>query len=189
MPRRFVVLQRFSFFSVSLSMKKNVLKIGVLLVLLCAATLSAQTAPLKNATIAFEFVAKEVTGTIAGFKSNSKIDLNDLANSFFEGSVAVETLDTNNGLRNWSLKSGKYFDESDYPRIYFKSSEVTQRGDTYLVKGVLTLKGTKKPMTITFKKDGAALAGTAELYTSDFDINIKKKREDNLVKITFRFGL
>ena len=150
---------------------------------------TAQKAKISNAVIEFEFVDKEVKGTISGFESTSKIDWDNMANSFFEGSVAVETLDTNNGLRNWSLKSGKYFDKSDYPRIYFKSTEITHEGKNYLVKGILSLKGIKKPLVIIFKRNGAALVGTTELYTYDFDIKIKKKREDNLVKITFRFEL
>lgn len=149
----------------------------------------AQETKITNATIEFEFVDKGVKGTIAGFQSTSKIDWNNMANSFFEGSVAVETLDTNNGLRNWSLKSGKYFDKSDYPRIYFNSSEITKVDNTYLVQGDLTLKGIKKPLTITFEKEGNQLIGKTELYTYDFDIKIKKKREDNLVTVIFRFEL
>ncbi|MDT0607626.1 YceI family protein [Croceitalea rosinachiae] len=150
-------------------------------------TIQAQQSNIRKGAISFEFVNKEVKGTISGFESKSRIDWNQLENSYFEGSVAVETLDTNNGLRNWSLKSGKYFDKNDYPRIHFKSSEINQNGIDYVVKGVLTLKGIKKPLVIEFKRDGDTLVGSAELYSYDFDIKIKKKREDNLVKITFRF--
>ncbi|MDT0539770.1 YceI family protein [Croceitalea sp. P059] len=151
--------------------------------------LSAQNSTIQKASIDFVFVDKDVKGSISGFKSTSKIDWNNLDNSFFEGSVAVETLDTNSGLRNWSLKSGKYFDKSDYPRIYFKSSKITQKDQQYLVEGTLTIKDIKKPITITLKQDGNQLIGTTSLYSYDYDIKIKKKREENLVKVTFRFEL
>lgn len=161
----------------------------LLLVFTYCATISAQHSTIQKASIEFIFVDKNVKGTISGFESTSKIDWNDLENSFFEGSVAVETLDTNSGLRNWSLKSGKYFDKSDYPRLYFKSSKITQQDQQYLVEGVLTIKGIKKPITIIFKQDGNQLIGTTSLYSYDYDIKIKKKREENLVNITFRFVL
>lgn len=161
----------------------------LLLVFVYSASISAQQSTIQKASIDFVFVDKDVKGTISGFESTSKIDWNDLENSFFEGSVAVETLDTNSGLRNWSLKSGKYFDKGDYPRLYFKSSKITQQDQQYLVEGVLTIKGIKKPITITFKQDGNQLIGTTSLYSYDYDIKIKKKREENLVNVTFRFVL
>ena len=152
-------------------------------------TLTAQNTTIKSAEITFEFVSKGVDGTIAGFTSASTIDFDNLENTVLKGSVAVETLDTNNGLRYWSLKGRKYFNEDSYPKIYFESTAIIQEAETYKVKGTLTLKGTKKPLTITFTKNGNTLIGKASLYTSDFGINIKKKREDNLVKVTFRFVL
>jgi len=159
----------------------------LLLVFAYGVTISAQHSAIQKATIDFVFVDKDVKGTISGFESTSKIDWNDLENSFFEGSVAVETLDTNSGLRNWSLKSRKYFNESDYPRIYFKSTSVVVQANQFIVKGTLTFKGIEKPLTITFDKTDSGLMGKAELYTYDFGIKIKKERTDNLVKITFRF--
>ncbi|WP_350285771.1 YceI family protein [uncultured Croceitalea sp.] len=164
---------------------------NILLIAWLATTLSltAQNKAIKSAEVTFEFVAKGVDGTIAGFTSASTIDFDNLQNSVFKGAVAVETLDTDNGLRNWSLKGRKYFNEDSYPKISFESTTITQKDDTYKVQGTLTLKGTKKPLTITFTKNGNTLVGKASLYTSDFGINIKKKREDNLVKITFRFVL
>ena len=148
---------------------------------------TAQESDFDKAVISFEFVAKKVKGTISGFTSNSRIDWEQLGNSYFEGSVATKTLDTDNGLRNWSLKSRKYFNKNAYPRIYFKSNKVTQQGSELVVEGTLTLKGIKKPWTIVFKKDVDGILGTATLYSYDFGIKIKKKREDNLVKVTFKF--
>ena len=52
-----------------------------------------------------------------------------LENSIFKGSVDSKTLDTNNGLRNWSLRSGKYFDVDDHPKITFESKEISKKGD------------------------------------------------------------
>ncbi len=152
-------------------------------------TLLAQQYVFDDATITFEFVSKNTKGSIAGFSSQSDLDFSDLESSVLQGSVEVATLDTNNGLRNWSLKSRKYFNEDAYPKIYFKSTTITANNDAWVVKGLVTIKGVEKPLTINFNKTGNKLVGICQLYTSDFGINIKKKREDNLVKIRMEFSL
>lgn len=150
---------------------------------------SSAQVTVSKAEISFEFISKGVKGTIEGFESTSMIDFDNLENATFEGSVAVKTLDTNNGLRNWSLRSGKYFDADDFPRIQFKSTSVSQKNNSYVVNGDLTLKGITKPITIDFMKKGNQLKGTTAIYSYDYGIKIKKKREDNLVKITLVFDL
>ncbi|WP_350291883.1 YceI family protein [uncultured Croceitalea sp.] len=146
-------------------------------------------ATVSKAEISFEFVSKGVKGTIEGFESTSRIDFDNPENSTFEGSVGVKTLDTNNGLRNWSLRSGKYFDADDFPRIQFKSTSVSQKDASLVVIGDLTLKGITKPITIDFIKKGNQLKGSTAIYSYDYGIKIKKKREDNLVNITLLFNL
>lgn len=151
-------------------------------------SINAQTT-ITKAEISYEFVSKDVKGTIEGFESTSSIDFDNPENSIFKGAVAVETLDTNNGIRNWSLKSRKYFNSSDHPKISFESTAVIENENDISVKGNLTLKGITKPITIIFSKKGNQLRGLFEVYSSDFGINIKKKREDNLVKVTLLFNL
>ncbi|UII79479.1 YceI family protein [Flagellimonas sp. CMM7] len=150
---------------------------------------NGQKTKIKSAQISFEFVSKKVKGTISGFKSESSIDVGNLENSIFKGSVSSETLDTNSGLRNWSLKSGKYFDADDYPKISFKSNKVKLEGEKLVVNGELTIKETLKPITITFTRKENQLIGTTSLYSIDYGIKIKKKREDNLVKIKMVFDI
>lgn len=150
---------------------------------------SGQNTSIKSAQISFEFVSKNVKGTISGFESESSIDLGNLESSIFKGSVSSETLDTNSGLRNWSLKSGKYFDADDYPKISFESNVVRLEGEKLVVKGILTIKETSKQVTITFIRKENQLIGTTSLYSIDYGIKIKKKREDNLVKVKMVFDI
>ncbi|SNY99992.1 YceI family protein [Flagellimonas pacifica] len=149
----------------------------------------AQEARIAKAEISFEFVSKKVNGTITGFESTSSIDWEHPENSLLQGSVLSKTLDTNNGLRNWSLRSGKYFDVDDYPRITFKSKQIIVKDEKWIVKGNLVIKETTKPITITFIRKQNQLIGTTELYSIDYGIKIKKKREDNLVKIKMMFDI
>ena len=154
----------------------------LLFFLLSIQLLNAQQS-ISSARIEFVFVSKGVDGTIEGFQSSSEVILEELTSSRFEGSVEVSTLKTGNFLRDWNLKSGKYFDEETYPRITFKSSEVSAIETGFKVIGTITIKGISKKLVWFFEKDGNTLRGAATLFSSDFNINIKKGREDNKVEI------
>lgn len=154
----------------------------LLFFLLSIQLLNAQQS-ISSARIEFVFVSKDVDGTIEGFQSSSEIIPEDLTSSKFEGSVAVGTIKTGNFLRDWNLKSGRYFDEEPYPVITFKSSEVSVNEDGLKVIGTITIKGISKKLTWFFERDGNTLRGAATLFSSDFNINIKKGREDNKVEI------
>ncbi|MEM9647211.1 MAG: YceI family protein [Bacteroidota bacterium] len=161
----------------------------LLLCSLSTAHLSAQEAKISSGDIRFEFVHNGVKGTFGGFKSASTINWDALDQSVFKGSVESKTISTRNGLRNWSLRSGKYFDVDDYPFISFESTKVEQQGANILVTGNLTIKSTTKTVTINFTREKNQLIGLFSLYSSDYGIKIKKKREDNLVRGRLVFGI
>lgn len=163
--------------------------LSLFFVLCQVAVVYAQQSSIATASITFEFPSKNVKGSIEGFESESQIDWDVPSNSIFKGSVQVATLDTNNGLRNWSLRGSRYFNAKTYPKIHFVSRKIRKTGNVWSVVGDLTLKGTTKTFTIDFEEDNGKLIGNARLYSSDFGINIKKNREDNLVKVKFEFEL
>ncbi len=144
----------------------------------------------SEAAISFVFVEKKVKGSISGFSSTSTIDTEDFSNSKFKGTVKVETLSTGNFLRDWSLKSSKYFDADKYPTLKFESNSIRKIENAYEVTGQLTIKETSKPVTFIFTKVENRLKGTATIYSADFDIQIlKKSREANKVEIQLAFNL
>lgn len=158
----------------------------ILLYTLALATVATgQQLKIASAEITFEFPSKKVTGSIEGFESTSSINEEHPDLSVFKGSVDAATLDTNNGLRNWSLRSSRYFNVKQYPKIIFESKQVRKSVEKWNVSGDVTLKGITRSLNITFIEQEGRLKGKASLYSSDFDITIKKKREDNLVKINF----
>lgn len=162
----------------------------VLLMLSSQCFIFAQDTTIKSAEISFTFVSEEVNGTLSGFESSSSIDLNDIENSKFKGSVTVETIDTGNSFRNWSLRRGKYFDANDYPKITFESSSIQATEKGFTVKGQLTIKSTTKPIIVNFIKTDTKLTGTTTLFSSDFGITISKKgKEKNKVDVKFIFQL
>lgn len=158
----------------------------ILLALLvtCHSAVSAQQKlTIEKAEIRFDFVSKDVQGSIGEFSAEIEYAPDQIEQSVFKGSVAVETINTGNFLRDWSLKKSKYFNEGTYPRILFESKEVNKISDGFEVQGNLTIKGITKKVTIHFKQGNTQLLGTFSLYSSDYDIDIKSKREDNLVNV------
>ena len=160
-----------------------------LLLLAVTGVVHAQQQHIQSAKITFEFPSKNVKGSIAGFESSTEIDWEHPENSTFKGKVAVRTLDTRNGLRNWHLRSSKYFAAKAHPNILFESTSVVKTNNGLIVNGKLTLKGITKTVTIRFKKQEQRLIGATTIYASDYNISIKKKREDNEVNIKFDFVL
>lgn len=143
----------------------------------------------SSAEITFVFLNNDVDGTIAGFSSSSTIDMNNLTNAVLKGSVDVATIDTDNSIRNWSLKREKYFDADTYPKITFESSSVQVDGNNITVVGQLTIKDITKKLTFKFTEKENQLVGTASLYSSDFGISIKSEREKNKVAMKIVLNL
>jgi polyisoprenoid-binding protein YceI len=81
-------------------------------------------------------------------------DKDNPSKSSVELSVQVESLDTHNSIRDWSVKSPDFFDAKQFPTMTFKSTKVEGIGDMLKVSGDLTIHGVTKPMTVDFKKGG-----------------------------------
>lgn len=160
-----------------------------LVLMLFQTTLVLAQKGISNGEITFTFVSKDVDGSISGFSSSSSIDPENLSASKFQGSVSVETLKTGNFLRDWSLKGKKYFNADAYPEIRFESTSTEPTVTGFRVKGLLTLKGNRKPLILEFTQRGNRLMGTTTLFSSDFGINIKKERQDNEVVVNFLLTL
>lgn len=162
---------------------------ALFITLLLPSLIFSQKRAIKSAEIRFNFVSKDVNGTLSGFNSSSRIDLENLAESEFEGSVSVATLKTGNFIRDWHLKKSKYFNADDYPKISFESTALSGTSNSFSVKGQLTLKGKTKSIAIDFNKKDDQLVGTTTLFSSDYGIHIYKERKDNEVVVKLIFEL
>jgi polyisoprenoid-binding protein YceI len=160
------------------------------LLLLCTSVLGMSQINTKDSKISFTFESKDVTGSIGGIQSQSEIDLSQLENSKIKGSVSVSSLETGNFLRDGHLMWEKYFNRSDYPRIYFESTAITAKGNaSYTILGNLNIKGISKPVTFTAVKTGGLIKISGTIYTSDWDITIDKERKNNKLTIVMDLQL
>ncbi|WP_298539917.1 YceI family protein [uncultured Aquimarina sp.] len=145
----------------------------------------------KNAKISFDFISEETNGTISGLDFKISFNPEDPDNAYFKGTALVNTLDTDNFLRDGHLMWEKFFYKKKHPKIAFESKEVVHFGDNnYKVIGDLTIKGITKEIIINFTLDITKnLLGKTTIYTSDFDVNIHDEREKNKLNIIFDFPI
>ena len=148
------------------------------------------TLAFSNVRTQFEFPSKKVSGTFEEHRFPNSVSLEQFNPENWMVSIPVESIRTGNGLRDWHLMSKKYFNRKGHPNILFTGKSLNRNGTTYELMGDLTIKGITKSITLNFKPlKGNSFRASASIYSSDFDILIKKKRDENLVTITVDFDL
>ena len=166
------------------------MKTTIALLLVCASFLLNNKINSTDSKITFTFDSEGVAGTIGDIQSQSEIDLTQIEESIIKGSVSVSSLKTGNFLRDGHLMWEKYFNRSDYPRIYFESNSIKENKDrTYKVEGNLTIKGISKPVTFLAVKKDNIINITGNIYTSDWNINIQKERTKNKATIAMKLKI
>ncbi|HEX8877418.1 MAG TPA: YceI family protein [Phycisphaerales bacterium] len=98
------------------------------------------------------------------------------------GSVDVKvdtgSIDTANEGRDKHLRSGEIFSATEFPTITFKSSSLKKTGEnTYEATGELTLRGTKKPLTVTITDTGRGV-GRGNKSVAGFETKFAIKRSE-----------
>lgn len=105
-----------------------------------------------------DHIYAKVRGRFTDFTGTVFFDPDNLKDSKISFEIKVKSVDTGISKRDKHLLSGDFFDASKYPLITFTSTSITKaEGDTYNVKGTLTIKGVSSdlmlPLTYGGKKD------------------------------------
>ena len=111
-------------------------------------------------------------GDFKGLKGSVIFDPKALSSSKFDVSVSATTIDTDNNLRDNSLRSDEYFDVKKYPEINIASTKISlaennQAGE-YLFTGNISIHGVKRGITFPFN---AELINGDYMFTGIFDLN------------------
>lgn len=157
----------------------------LIIISLLAPPLYAQkiTVDESKSVISFNFIDDDVEGNFNGFVFTGNVDLSDLQNSTFSGSVVTKTIDTHNWLRSRHLRSRKYFNARDFPKIKFNSNSISGVADGFQVTGTLQIKGIERTVIWNFTNDGKKLTGTTSVNTHDFDISLHNRKDRNKVTV------
>jgi polyisoprenoid-binding protein YceI len=137
----------------------------------------------ETASVSFVFEADNTKGTITGISASIAINPMKLGSSIVRGSALVGAIDTGNKMRNKHLQSEEYFNSAKYPTMSFTSSSITKDGEDYKANGTLTIKDVTKEVSFTLKEEGENMVFETTIYSSDFNIEVKKGREKNTVSV------
>lgn len=139
----------------------------------------------KENDYSVKFSTKGASGTLSGLKGTIAFDLTDLANSRFDVTVDVNTIDTGIGLKDKHAKAENFLDADNYPTIRFASSTITPSDGGFVATGQLTIKDVSKEVTIPFtfdeQGDEGVFRGTFELNRKDY--NLEKNKIGEIIQV------
>lgn len=132
-------------------MKSFVASIALLFTLTVA---QAQTWTLDKAHSRLGFtithlLISEVDGNFKTFDAKLTSEKADFSDAVFELTADINSINTDNEMRDGHLKGDKWFDAAKYPALTFKSTSFKKvDGKKYKLMGDLTMHGVTKPVTL-----------------------------------------
>jgi polyisoprenoid-binding protein YceI len=132
---------------------------------------------ITHSVISFKIKNLGITtnGTISGLQATAHFDPQNPGTAKIDASVDVNTINTDNSLRDSHLKDEDYFDVAQFPKITLKSVSIkNDGGDKYKGQFNLTIKNKTLPVTIPFtaikKGDVTVFNGTFTINRRDYDV-------------------
>lgn len=122
-------------------------------------------------------VISSVTGRFKKFEGTVESDKEDFSDARVHFSADVNSIDTGNEQRDGHLKSADFFDAANHPELSFVSTSITNKGNDYIIKGDLAIRGITKPVEL--KADFGGIQKDAYGNTvAGFEISGKINRKD-----------
>jgi polyisoprenoid-binding protein YceI len=173
-----------------LHMKNILIAIAFLIIGIGA---SAQTPNnISKSKISFELknLGIKTGGTIGGVQGTISFDAAKLANSKIDATADVNTINTDNSMRDEHLKKEDYFDVQKYPKISLSSVSFKKNNrNNYTGMFNLTIKGITKavevPFTYAETATGAYFKGSFKINRRDFKVGGNSMTMSDDVTIIF----
>jgi polyisoprenoid-binding protein YceI len=126
-------------------------------------------------------VISDVDGNFKSFDGTMESSKPDFSDAKITFTADVNSINTDNEMRDNHLKSDDFFNAAKYPQIKFVSTSFMPQGDNkYKLVGNLTIRDVTKPVTFDVKYGGTvvAMGGThagfkATATIDRFDYNLK----------------
>jgi polyisoprenoid-binding protein YceI len=126
-------------------------------------------------------MVSDVEGLFKSFDAKITSSASDFSDAVVEMTADVNSISTENEMRDKDLKGPNYFDAAKYPTLTFKSKTFKKvKDNTYKVTGDLTMHGVTKPVELDVlcrlgtnpqsKKTIAGFKITGKLNRKDFGI-------------------
>jgi polyisoprenoid-binding protein YceI len=134
-----------------------------------------------------QFKGTDAEGVFSSLKGNIQFDPKQPESSNFNFSVAVNSINTGNGMKNKHAVSPKWFDAEQFPNITFQSTSVAAKGDGYEVTGNMQIHGVTKSMTIPFQFNDRVFTSSFSVNRIDFGVGTMEgmsKKVSNKIDLT-----
>lgn len=136
----------------------------------------------NHSKLGFEVTHLLVTNVDGYFKSFD-INLTASKDDFTDASVTVtadiNSINTDNDMRDNDLKGDKWFDAAKFPTLSFKSTKMEKLdAKNYKLTGDLTIHGVTKPVTLIAKLNGTGTNPMSQKPVAGFKITGTIKRTD-----------
>ena len=95
-----------------------------------------------------------VTGRFTDFESEMISESDDFTDSQISFEANVDSITTSITDRDNHLKSADFFDVENYPKISFKSTEVTKTESGYQINGLISIHGVEKEVSLVGNYNG-----------------------------------
>ncbi len=123
-------------------------------------------------------VVSTVTGQFTSFSGTVESEKPDFSDAKISFEANVNSIDTKNEQRDGHLKSPDFFDAANYPLLTFTSASIMKKSENeYIVTGDITIRGTKKEITLNVTHNGTT-KGFGGVDVAGFEITGKLNRFD-----------
>jgi len=119
-----------------------------------------------------------VSGEFTKFEASLETEEEDFTTARVRFSADVATINTKNEQRDGHLKSADFFDAENHPVLTFDGAGLQHKsGDSYTLKGNLTLKGETRPIELEVEFAGA-IKDPYGYTRAGFEVSGKINRKD-----------
>ena len=151
----------------------------LIIFLFCAFSSFSQEFIQNNKESSITFTIKnfgfDVDGNFSDFKIQSNFNADDLSESFFNANIQVKSIFTDLKARDKHLLKSDYFNVEKFPEIIFESSGIEKSTDNkFIIKGVLTIKGTEKNietfLDVDYTENSILISANFMINRKDFEV-------------------
>ncbi len=122
-------------------------------------------------------VIATVTGFFRKFSGSMETETEDFDGASVQFSLDANSIETNQADRDTHLKSADFFAAAEYPSLDFEGTLKKSSGHDYQLIGDMTIRGTKKPLTLAVEFGGIMVDPWGNTKAG-FEINGKVNRKD-----------
>lgn len=105
--------------------------------------------PASDVGFVYSLDGTEHRGSFKDYSAKIEIDFDNIANSKVDVVLNTTTAVAGFAFATEAIRSGNMLDAKSFPNIVYKSSKVTGGGNSATIEGHVTIKGIRRPLTLT----------------------------------------